>query len=277
MTRSIFLALAAASFWACVPVPDYMTEEANRAPSFPALRKEGETFARLDPGASELESLHFKTFAYGQEMARRVSDSAEAAYGRIMTDTNLYSFRPRALYQIVVYGSQNEYRNKTGQPEWSGGCSVGNAIYTFVGPQLPQTLAHEMTHLIWYEYMGRVNLDHRWVNEGLAVYEELKAAGVQRQDPFALSRGTLRQQPLTMDQLIHLVPATERERTVQLWYAQSESMVRFLIERGGRMGFSQFLASLRDGRSFDDAVATAYPGNWRTLADVEGAWQRSLQ
>jgi len=124
--------------------------------------------------------------------------------------------------------------------------------------------------------MGRSEIDQRWVNEGLAVYEELKAAGPGR-DPFTLQRATLRTTPLTIDQLIHLVPATERERTVALWYAQSEDLVRFMIERGGRMGFSQFLAGLRDGRTWDDAVNSAYVGQWRTLNDVYVGWQNTLQ
>lgn len=270
--------LLASLLAACVPLPDAEVIPDQPLPS-QAVRPDGAPFALLDAGAQQLDSLHFRVRAYGQDQARAVSDSAEASYTRIMTDTNLYSFQPRGLYQIVVYADQAEYRRKTGQPEWSGGCSVGNSIYTFSGPQLAQTLAHEMTHLIWFEFMGRVVLDHRWVNEGLAVYEELKASGALngRQDPFAAARGLLRQQPLTLDQLIHLVPATERERTVTLWYAESESLVQFMIERGGRIGFSQFLYALKDGRPFDEAVGSSFPGVWRTLADLAQAWERSLQ
>lgn len=235
-------------------------------------------FAPLDAGAAQQDSLHFTVRAYGAQDARQISEQAEAAYNRIMIDTNLYSFQPRGLYQIVVYGGQDEYQKKTGQPNWSGGVSVGNAIYSFMGPGLYQTIAHEMTHLIFFEYMGRVNIDHRWVNEGLAVYEEGKAlgGGADRPDIFAVVRGRLRQQPIPMDQMIRLIPATEREYTVNVWYAQAESMIRHMIERGGRIGFSQFLAALRDGRDFDAAVAASFPGVWRNLADFEQSWQRSL-
>ena len=273
-SRAGVLLAAVAWLAACVPIDEIATGSAS---TLSAVRPDGAPFALLDPGAAELDSLHFKIRAYGQDAARQAADQAEASYNRIMIDTNLFSFQPRQLYQIVVYADAREYRHKTGQPEWSGGCSIGNAIYTFTGPQLAQTVAHEMAHLIWFEFMGRINLDHRWVNEGLAVYEELKAAGAQRQDPFAYQRGTLRATPLTIDQLVHLVPATEREKSVALWYAQSHDMVRFFIERGGRMGFSQFLTCLRDGRSFDDAVSSSFIGQWRTLDDSYQAWQRSLQ
>ena len=265
---------AAAGLAACVPVAD---EQGDAPPTITAVRADGQPFELLDAGAAELESMHFKVRAYGQDAVKSVSEQAEQTYTRIMSDTNLYSFQQRSLYQIVVYASHEEYRRKTGQPEWSGGCSLGNSIYTFGGAQLQTTIAHEMTHLIWFEYMGRADMDQRWVNEGLAVYEETKAAGNSRIDPFVLARATLRTTPLPVDQMIHLVPATERERTVTLWYAQAESIVQFMIERGGRMGFSAFLGALKDGRAVDDAVRSSFVGTWSSLADVVQAWQRSLQ
>lgn len=224
-------------------------------------------FPALDPGASQLDSLHFTVKAYGGAKAQQVADIAEAAYNRIMNDTGLYSFKPRGQYQLVIYANALEYRAKTGQPDWSGGVAVGNAIYSYDGPHLPRVLSHEMTHLIFYEYMGKLRLEHRWVNEGLAVYQENKALGARP--------AGLRGPPMSMDVLQSLVPATEKDHTVSAWYAQSESMVRFMIERGGRMPFSTFLTALRNERTFDQAIGEAFTGNWRDLKDFEQAWLRS--
>lgn len=254
----------------CVPYPGVLPEEERRTTIVQG------PFPPLDAGAAELESLHFKVRSYGTGNAQRIADTAEAAYNRIMLDTNLYSFRPRGLYEIVVYGTSDEYHKKTGQPQWSGGVTVGNAIFTYESSRLPGTLAHEMTHLIFYEYMGAVNVNHRWVNEGLAVYEESQASGVQGGvDLFAAVRGNLRRQPIPIDQVIHMIPASEKEYTVNLWYAQSQSMIKFMIERGGRIGFSQFLQALKQGRGFSDAIAAGFPGGWRTLEDFEREWLRS--
>jgi len=74
-----------------------------------------------------------------------------------------------------------------------------------------------------------------------------------------------------------LAPASERGYSVSAWYAQAESMVRHMIERGGRLGFSEFLAQLRENKGFDQAIQAAYSGVWRDLADFERSWQRSLQ
>lgn len=267
------LLLAAALLGACVPYEGVLPDD-GRTRSYTEI---GQAFPELDPGAQELQSLHFLVKGYGVSQTRSYSDQVEQLYTRIMTDTGLYSFKPRGLYRVVVYGTPDEFRKKTGQPDWSSGVAVGNAIYTYVSPRMEGVLAHEMTHLVWYEYMGRVNQDHRWVNEGLAVYQEAKSLGSQGQtDLFAVLRGNLRATPLAMDSMIRLVPATERAYEVSLWYAQAESMTRFMIERGGRIGYSQFLGALKDGKSFDSAVESGFPGQWRTLADLETAWKRSL-
>ncbi len=258
----------------CVPYPGAGGDQATTSTTLPTGH-----FPLLDPGAAQLDSLHFRVYAYGSQEAQAISDAAEADYNRIMVDTNLYSFHPSGLYRIVVYANQGEYLKKTRQPQWSGGVTVGTSIYTFYGPALERTIAHEMTHLIWFEYMNnRVDPTLRWINEGLAVYEEEKAAGggTRRIDLFSRLEPTLRSQPIPMDQLINLTPATERDRTVSLWYAEAVGLVSFMIERGGRIGFSQFLQELQQGRDPDQAIGDSFPGMWSSLGALEQAWQQSL-
>ena len=126
--------------------------------------------------------------------------------------------------------------------------------------------------------MRHSNPDYRWVNEGLAVYQENKSqGGVGQGALFSSLRGNLRSQPIPMDQMIRLVPATERAYDVSLWYAQAESMTRFMIERGGRIGYSQFLGALRYDKPLDQAVAEGFPGSWRTLEELNTDWKRSMQ
>lgn len=257
---------------ACIPYSGPLPAE---------LRTPGVTeapFLPLDAGAAQEESLHFMVRAYGGDRARAVSEAAEKAYARIMLDTNLYSFKPAGLYQIVVYANAEEYRAKTRKPAWSAGAAMGNAICSFEGPGLGGTLAHEMSHLIYHEFMGRDREEERWVNEGLAVYEEgavfTEASGGG--DLFSQVRRGMVQAPMPFDRLIGFVPATEREYSVSAWYAQAESVVRFMIGRGGRLGFSQFLAGLKAGRGLDEAVGSAFPGNWRSLSELEADWRKSL-
>lgn len=269
LTAVAFLAWASA---ACVPYT---------GPLPPAVRGPGVTeapYLPLDPGAAQVDSLHFRVRAYGGDKAQKISEAAEKAYARIMLDTNLYSFRPPGLYQIIVYADAEEYQAKTRQPSWSAGATMGNAICSHEGPGLLGTLIHEMSHLIYHEYMGRDREEERWVNEGLAVYEEAAAFSEASggRDLFGPVRGAVAQSPMPFERLARFGPATEREYSVSAWYAQAESVVRHMIERGGRLGFSQFLAALKSGKSFDEAMAAGFPGNWRNLEELERDWRKNL-
>ncbi|MBI5240960.1 MAG: hypothetical protein HY926_10850 [Elusimicrobia bacterium] len=264
--------LAAAGLAACLAVPGALDVDNLARPQ----QITGELFPPLDAGSNEQGSLHFLVRAYGSGKAMQAADLAEAAYQRIMVDTGLTSFRPLGgLYKIVLYASADEYHKKTGQPAWSSGLSVGNSIYSYEGAHLEAVISHEMTHLIFYEYMGRSEIELRWINEGLAVYEESKAgqpsSGGAAPPLPAWPQGWV---PLPLDNVIHMVPASERERTVSAWYLQAHSMVRFMIERGGRIGFGQFLGALRQGSSVDKAVADGF-STWRDLADLYAAWVKA--
>ncbi|MFA6029174.1 MAG: hypothetical protein WC969_04895 [Elusimicrobiota bacterium] len=254
------LALGAA---ACVDLP-----QAGGAPAGSISRT---SFADLDPGAKTQISLHFEVRAYAVDRAAAVSELAERSYEGIMRDTGLMSFMPRGLYPVVIYGSKEEYLRKTGMPSWSGGAAAGNSIYTFEGPQLPAVLAHEMTHLVFNEYMGRDRTDLRWVNEGLAVYEERTLANLS----YPQLDGS--HPPLPFDRMSDVAPLSEGAFDAGAWYAQVTSVVRFMIERGGRIGFGQFLASLKDGRTMEDSVRVGFPGIWTSTGALEASWRRTLQ
>lgn len=254
-------ALLALLLSGCVPL------EPGSLPERPGFSRPA--FGDLDPGAKTVASLHFEVRAYGSDQARAVSDMAERSYERIMRDTGLYSFMPKGLYLLVVYAGQEEFARKTGMPVWSAGAASGNSIYSFEGRQLPGILSHEMTHLIFNEYMGRQSPEQRWVNEGLAVYEEYQAFSAR---PPAMPPG---RRPIPFVQMISMAPLGEERSTVDAWYAQVSGVVNFMIERGGRIGFGQFLASLKDGRSADDAVRSGFPGVWGGFAALESAWLSS--
>ncbi len=219
----------------------------------------------LDPGGKNLASLHFEVFAYDFETTRTISELCERRYNAIMTDTGLDAFRPRRLYRIMVYATREEFLRKTGLPPWSAGAAAGSSIYTYEGPHLEWVLPHEMTHLIFVEYMGTNAFSHKWLNEGLAVYEEQQAALMQAPSRYGSA-------PIPFSAMLTLVPLTEKDRKVSAWYHQVGSVVRFLIERSRGPGFHLFLRALRGGMSVDDALRAGYPGQWTRFSDVERAW-----
>lgn len=249
----------------CISIPEYDMPKDNRSNSVTTG-----VFRGLDPGAKEEAGLHFRVKAYGSTRAREILQEAELQYQRIMNDSGLYSFSPRALYEIVVYSSQDEFHKKTQFASWAAGLTVGNAIYTYDGPGLAPTLAHEMTHLIFHEYMGDSRQDLRWLNEGFAMYEESRALG----GPGVAFPSS--QEPSPFHQMVGLIPATERERQVHLWYKQVGDVVGYLVERGGRVGMGQFFSALRERRPVDESLRTGFPGVWSSMQELEAAWRRKV-
>lgn len=265
MKRVCALWLAAAFCCAgCVAIPEYDMPHER-----PTTLTTG-VFRDLDPGAKQETGLHFKVKAYGSFRAQQILQEAETHYQRIMNDSGLYSFQPPGLYEIIVYASADEFQKKTQFANWAAGLTVGNSIFAFEGSQLMPVLAHEMTHLLFHEYMRYDRNELRWLNEGFAMYEEARAAG----RPGVVWPGG--QEPLPFDQMATLVPATEREREVNMWYRQVGDVVGFMIEKGGRIGFGQFFGALRDNKQMDEAIRVGFPGAWNSFKDLEASWRRKV-
>lgn len=267
MNLRIELAAALLCCAGCVPVPDgYLPKEPQgRALEAPAQP--------LDPGHKTEESAHFRLSAYSSDGAARYSALCEQNYGRIMQDLGIYSFVPARPYNVLVYRDAAEYRAKTGQPEWSGGAAYGNALLLYESPGLGGTMAHEMTHLVFGEFMGLAQAAQlRWLNEGAAVYEESRAS--QESSAFYAQkvRETVVPNPIPFSQFVNLAPQGETLQNVDRWYAQAGSVVGFMIRKGGSFNFSLFLGRLRDGASVDESLRSAYPGGWKSLDDVERSW-----
>ena len=231
----------------------------------------------IDPGGTSITSLHFTLRGYTENDLRPLSVTAENLYNKIGTDTGLYSFLASGSYLIVVYRDRSEYLEKTRQPEWSRAVAVSSGIYTYPGPDVQPMLAHELTHLIFNAYLGPRMREFRWINEGLAMYEELAQMNASDRSAFQTSQQKqLRQNRMSFSQMSFFVPATEEQRRVDLWYQQVESVVAFMLAQGSALNFANMLNELRTGVDIDRAIANNYPGRFQSLAELENSWRYSL-
>lgn len=261
-------ALLLFSLAACVELPP------SGLPEQPRGRAIESPYEGLDPGYKELETAHFKVSAYTTVTASLYAGLCEENYTRIMQDLGLYSFVPARPYNIVVYKDAPEFLRKTGQPEWSGGAAYGNALLLYETDANRGIIAHEMTHLIFNEFMGLSQAAQlRWLNEGVAVYSETRADTDSAAAYAARLSASVQTNPIPFSQMVNLAPQSESRRVVDRWYAQAGSVVSFMIRTGGSFSFSLFLDALRRGGDTDRALAEAYPNGWHTLADVEKAWK----
>ncbi len=256
----------------CVDVPR------GDAPALQPSLPVSPPFQGLDPGYKTEETAHFVVQAYSSSSAALHAALCEENYRRIMQDLGLYSFVPARPYNVTIYRDAAEFRSKTGQPEWAAGAAYGNALLLFESGETGPIMAHEMTHLVFNEFMGLSRgADLRWLNEGAAVYEE------SRSDPASAARYAARvvnyvaPNPIPFSQMFNLAPQTEAQRNVDRWYAQVGSVVSFMIRHGGSLNFSIFLGRLRDGASPDEAMAAAYPSLWSDMAALERAWKLEVR
>jgi|GEM_PF-536592 len=276
-----------ASFSGCVPMPEDALREMKTAAA------DEPPYKGLDPGHKTYETAHFLVKAYTTETAVAQSVICEQNYARLMNDLGLYSFAPARPYNVVVYRNAEEFARQTGQPRWSGGLAYGNAILIYESESSAAVLAHEMTHLIFNEFMGMANTaDLKWVNEGVAVYEETRASVPSRTAYSRRMAELVAVNPIPFSQMLVLSPQTLSESApqpengavqapqdaagrnlmVERWYAQAGSVASFMISEGGSLGFSIFITRLKAGDTVDSAVNAAFPGLWRNLGDLEKAW-----
>ncbi len=128
-------------------------------------------------------------------------------------------------------------------------------------------MIHEMTHLLIDDALtsplGRLPA---WLNEGLAMYFEGPNSWRERTVQDAYHRGQL--MPLRSMGATPGVPSDVRR-----FYAQSWSVVDFMVEAYGMERMSALLGAIDSGMDTDEAVRVAYD---MSLDELESRWKRQL-
>ena len=67
--------------------------------------------------------------------------------------------------------------------------------------------------------------------------------------------------------------APQDEDAVRYFYMQSVSLVDFMIRRHGAQSFTVFCRGLKDGKTLDAALKSAYPNSIGDLKELEEKWK----
>ena len=230
-----------------------------------------------------LKGKHFLvSYQKDKAFAHKVLQRAESDYDRITQELGftrrdgfwLWDRRVR----ILIYPSRNAYITQAGAPAWAAGQAnyVERTISTFRGSDdfVNSVLPHEMTHLIFREFVGFDSDIPLWLDEGIAQWEDKS----NREKALKLARRLYRRGELmSLETLTNtdVRSATSGRRAVE-FYAQSVSLVGFMITDHGATRFRKFCGHLRDGKTIEDALRFTYPSSMRNLKQLETAWLKTL-
>ena len=217
--------------------------------------------------------------------AQELMDACEKGLARLTEDIGTY---PERTIKIYIYASTWELQEAMIFPqEWTGG--VAFTEFGIIAISIPpsgvdwgrRALVHELTHLVVHEAtFGPYAQLPIWLDEGIATYNEGEL------NPYLqayLQRAIFEDKLISVRSLCS--PFSAEPEKAYLSYAQSYSLVKYLLENYGQGKMLGLLTLLRQGNTYDEALTEVYgfdvdglDANWRaTLAPptvISGAaWQ----
>lgn len=242
---------------------------------------------RAEETFRELNGTHFivrYTEVDKVSYARKVLAKAEQSYERVSRYigfsrySDFWTWEKRV--RIVLFPDQISYSRFTGQATWSRGYASRDSrlfrdrtVVTFSGQSrlFEDIIPHEIAHLVLWDLLGDAARQAPvWLEEGIAqLAEEGKKDQVQSPMRSVVSAGN--HIPFVLLQKMEPADLTQ-DQQVSLFYAQSLSIVVFLVEKYGQDSFYRLCKELRDGRSFETALRRVYGGIFDSIADLENRW-----
>lgn len=134
-------------------------------------------------------------------------------------------------------------------------------------PYLSVTFPHELTHLIFAEFSKAESIP-LWLNEGLAIYE----SGLIGYADELLRNKVKAAEHIPLKEVMQMESYPETRKKMELFYAQAQKSVEFLITQHGRKEFSRFCELLISGKSFGRALDFVYGHKYYNEDEFKRAW-----
>jgi hypothetical protein len=208
-----------------------------------------------------------------EDFAQELLDAAAEAQKRLVENTDAH---PERSVRIYIYASQRDLLQAMIYPqEWTGGVALPDfgVVVIAVAPGDfvwgERVLAHEMTHIVVHQMVFSPFSDlPTWLDEGIAVYNE----GEPRSDLMSAFEKAISEDKLISVQTLSSSFPTDPEKA-RLSYAESWSLVKFLLDTFGREKMLNLLLTFKEGATYDDALLDVY--NFDT-SGLETLWRANL-
>jgi hypothetical protein len=232
-----------------------------------------------------IKGKHFVVYFYNKEhaaTASQVLSKAEAYYDKIAYQigysrySDFWTWEDRV--KVFIFPDQLSFFSTTGQHLWSKGYAIrdsklfeSRAIVTFMQEDgfIDKLLPHEISHLIVKDFIGFDRPLPVWFDEGLA--QQLETSDSAQEQAMILLAKNNQSIPFEIFRNLDIRRETD-ELKVAIFYAQSRSVVEFLIKVYGQEAFGRLCINLRDAMDFSDAVTSAYPATIDSISNLEQKW-----
>lgn len=222
------------------------------------------------------QTEHFIVYFEDIIQSKIVADRAEYYYEKITYDLNYEEiiYWPQKC-EVFIIPSEEKWREymqglvqrfdhiggfvpRTGEKEIY--------LYALSLPYLSVTFPHELTHLIFLEFAKAEEIP-LWLNEGLAIYE----SGLIGYADEMLREKVKEVKHIPLKKLVEMKDYPQKEE-MQLYYAQAEKIVEFLITQHGRKRFSRFCRLIIADQSFARALNLVYGDKYYSQDEFKRAW-----
>ncbi len=235
----------------------------------------------LSGGFRELRTAHFLILHRNNSVARDVAFVAEQSYAKLFRELGCATHL-RSPIKIVIYPTQADYAAAAGMESWSGGAHrVGrkmgdlteHTIYSYQDqPRLTTgILPHEIAHGLLAHRLNYPNEIPLWVNEGFAVLKEPAFAHAYYRR-ILLQEAARRALPSVQSLTLQNEYPSDR---VEIFYAQSFSVVEFLVSLEGQGTLIAFLKAVSESRDGIDSHLRKHYKLSNLLA-LENRWKNWL-
>ena len=205
-----------------------------------------------------------------ESFAQELMATAQQALTKLAEDTGAYLEREAKLY---IYANPQDLRGAMIYPqEWTGGAAFTRYGIIAIGIA-PNTLnwgkraiAHELAHLVIHQMtLNPYNDLPIWLDEGLAMYTE---GALAPEYTACLNRAIAENSLISVRSLSSPFSAYAAESLLS--YAQSYSLVEFLISSYGQDKMLELLLTFKQGSGYDAALEEVYGFN---MDELDALWQ----
>ena len=193
-----------------------------------------------------------------ESFIQELMTTAQQALARLAEDTGAYLEEPVRLY---IYANAQDLRGAMIYPqEWTGGVAFtryGTIAIGIASDNLywgKRAIAHELTHLVIHQMTLNPYGDlPTWLDEGLAMHTE---GALGPQFTTYLNKAIAEKRLISVRSLSSPFSAYAGQSILS--YAQSYSLVDFLISNYGQVKMLELLNTFKQGNTYDDALDKVY-------------------